>query len=175
MQQGPPKKKGMSTGCIIAIVVVLSFFGLVGGIVLYGAYKLSTNKDVQHVMSAIGEAAELATEAQAAPGTNELRAIGCEQAMALDAAKMQKLMGSFMDGGAPPPSAASDVDRIVMCQVGYGTAPTCDDAAKAYAKGASAHGKFMLTVQVSKRTTCSGIYGTGGALVTPLGTSGTKL
>src|SRR5689334_11448298 len=114
-QMAPPKKKGLWIGCWITMFSVLGFFLLAGGIIAYGTYKVATNKDVQNVMGAIGEAAQLAAEAQAAPGTNELRALGCQTAMAFDASKMQKLGSSFMDASAPPPPPP-EVETIVMCQ-----------------------------------------------------------
>jgi hypothetical protein len=166
---GPPAapKKGVSTGCIVAIAAVCLFFASVGGVVLFIGYKISTNKDVQHVMGAIGDAAQIMADAQAAPGTNELRALGCEQAMAIDAAKMQKLGSSFMDAGAP--TAPPEVERIVMCQVGaFGTPPACDDAAKAYVRGAAPSGKFMLSVSSNKRQKCGGVYSPGATLLTPM-------
>lgn len=164
----PPKKKGMSTGCIIAIVVVLVFFGSVGAVVAFIGYKISTDKDVQNVMGAIGDAANLAAEAQAAPGTAELRALGCEQAMALDVAKMEKLMHSFVDAGAKTTTPMGmDVEKMVVCTApSFGVAPTCDDAAKAYVKGASPRKNFMLSVQQQhNRATCSNVYGPSGAVV----------
>lgn len=170
---GPPKKKGMSTGCVVALVVVLVFFGSIGAIVLLIGYKVSQDKDVQNVFGAIGEAATIMAEAQSAPGTAELRAIGCEQAMALDPAKMLKIADRFVDAGGSPPSATPpEVERIVMCQVGaFGTAPSCDDAARVYVRGAAPRGKFMLTVQQgsSKNKQCSGVYSASGVLVGPAG------
>lgn len=168
--QGPPKKKGMSTGCMVAIGVVLFFFLSVGGVLAYIGYKVATNPDVQHVMGAIGEATQLAAEAQSAPGTNELRALGCEQAMALDAVKMQKLVESFVDAGTGTPPPPPEVEKWVMCQVGaFGTAPSCDDAAKAYVRGASPRSKFMLMVQQNRQNQCGGIYSPAGTMVAPVG------
>src|SRR5262245_15256609 len=73
----PPKKKGLSTGCWIVLAVVLGFIVIVGSIMAYIGYQVATNKDVQNVMGAIGDAAQIAADAQKAPGTNELRALGC--------------------------------------------------------------------------------------------------
>lgn len=170
----PQKKKGMSTGCIIAIVVVLVFFGSVGAVVAFIGYKISTDKDVQNVMGALGDAANLAAEAQSAPGTAELRGIGCEQAMALDMAKMEKMLRSFVDAGpgASPTGthAGMDVGKMVVCQASaFGTAPTCDDAAKAYIKGASPTKNFLLSVQQNKRDACSNLYAPNGTIVAPGG------
>lgn len=171
MMAGPPPKKGMSTGCIIALAAVLLFFVSVGGVMLFIGYKISTNKDVQNVMGALGDVAQIAADAQSAPGTAELRALGCETAMALDAAKMQKLGASFLDAGAP--TAPPEVNRIVMCQVnGFGTAPSCDDAAMAYVRGAAPAGKFMLSVQSNRKTACGGVYSPSGVMLSPMGTTG---
>jgi hypothetical protein len=166
----PPKKKGISTGCIIAIVMVLLFFGGIGAVVLVIGYTVSQDKDVQNVFGAIGDATKIVAEAQTAPGTAELRGLGCEQAMALDPAKMAKIADRFTDAGVAPPSTAN-FDRIVMCQVSaFGTAPSCDDAARAYVRGASPSNNFMLSVQeANKHRSCGGIYSPAGALLTPMG------
>jgi len=169
----PQKKKGMSTGCIIAIVVVAVFFASVAAVVGFIGYKISTDKDVQNVMGALGDAATLAAEAQSAPGTAELRGIGCEQAMALDMAKMEKMMRSFVDAGpgaSPSKPAGTDVGKMVVCQASaFGTAPTCDDAARAYVKGASPTKNFLLSVQQNKRDSCSNLYAPNGTIVAPAG------
>lgn len=176
MAAGPPKKKGLSTGCLVAIIVVLVFFGSIAAIVIFVGYKVSQDKDVQNVLGAIGDAATIMAEAQSAPGTSELRSLGCEQAMAIDPVKMMKIADRFADAGAPPPSSTPpDVDRIVMCQVGaFGSAPTCDNAAKAYVRGASPSKNFVLTVQKgsSSNKQCSGVYSPSGALVHSGGAGG---
>ncbi|MFO0586188.1 MAG: hypothetical protein U0441_01550 [Polyangiaceae bacterium] len=161
----PPKKKGLSTGCWIAIVIVLVFLGSIGAVLAYIGYKVSTDPEVQHVMGAVGDAVNLAAEAQSAPGTNELRNLGCEQAMALDMAKMEKLLNSMTDAGVTPGAVSGDVEKMVMCQSnGYGTMPTCDAAAKAYVKGASPRKKFMLSVQQHGKQNCTGVYAPDGSL-----------
>jgi hypothetical protein len=173
---GPPKKKGLSTGCIVALVAVLVFFGSIAAVVMFIGYRFSQDKDVQNVLGAIGEAATIMAEAQSAPGTSELRALGCEQAMAIDPAKMMKIADRLADAGAPPSAAAPDVSRIVMCQVSaFSVAPTCDDAARAYVRGASPTGKFVLTVQKGSSGSnkhCSGVYSSSGTLVSPGGAGG---
>ena len=163
----PPKKKGLSTGCWVVLIIMLVFLGSIGAVLAYIGYKVSTDPDVQHVMGAVGDAVNLAAEAQTAPGTNELRQLGCEQAMALDMAKMQKLLASMSDAGPPPGSTPSDIEKMVMCQSnGYGVMPTCDAAAKAYVKGASPRKKFMLSVQQHNKANCSGVYAPDGSPTT---------
>ncbi len=169
MQPPPAKKKGLSTGCWIALAAILIFFGSVAGVMLYIGYKVSQNKDVQNVMGTLGDVAGLAVEAQNAPGTAELRALGCQQAMALDPVRMQKIAERFMDQDAGlPPLPAPNVERIVMCEANaFGAAPTCDDAARAYIRGAAPRKDFMLMVQQNKKTKCDGLFSPSGALVGP--------
>lgn len=167
----PPRKKGLSTGCLVALIAVMVFFGAIGAVVLFVGYKVSQDKDVQNVFGAIGDAAKIMAEAQSAPGTDELRALGCQQAFAIDPMKMVKIADRFNDAGAPPTAMPPDLDRIVMCQVGsFGAAPSCDDAARAYVTGAAPAKSFMLTVQQQGgHKQCSGVYSPSGALVTPAG------
>lgn len=169
MAPPPAKKKGISTGCWIALAAVLLFFGSVAGVMLYIGYQVSQNKDVQNVMGTLGDVAGIAIEAQNAPGTAELRAIGCQQAMAMDPVRMQKIAQRFMDQDAGlPPLPAPDVERIVMCEASaFGAAPTCDDAARAYVRGASPRKNFMLMVQQNKKTGCDGLYSPSGTKVGP--------
>ncbi len=168
---GPPpaKKKGISTGCWIALAAVLLFFGSVAAVMIYIGYQVSQNKDVQNVMGTLGDVAGIAIEAQNAPGTAELRAIGCQQAMAMDPVRMQKIAQRFMDQDAGlPPLPAPDVERIVMCEASaFGTAPTCDDAARAYVRGAAPRKNFMLMVQKNKKTGCDGLYSPSGTKLGP--------
>ena len=168
---GPPKKKGIPTGCIIALVSIMLFFGIIAAAVFFIGYRVSQDKDVQNVIGAIGDATKIMAEAQSAPGTDELRALGCEQAMALDPVKLIKIGDRFTDAGVAPPSTTpSDVHMMVVCQVSVlGTAPSCDDAARAYVRGASPSSKFMLSVQQGsgKHKQCSGIYSPSGTLVGP--------
>lgn len=169
-----PKKKGMSTGCIIAIVAVLVFFGSIGGVVLYLVYRVSNNKDVQNIMGAIGDVAAIAAEAQTAPGTAELRAQGCQEALALDAEKMKKLMSTFVDagsgGGMPPAPTGMEFEKIVVCKAGaFSTPPKCDDLARTYSAAAHLKGQFMLSVQQNNKSVCASIYTAAGASVAPVG------
>jgi hypothetical protein len=167
----PPKKKGLSTGCWIVLGVLLFFFVVTGSIIAYVSYKVATDKDVQNVVGAISEAAQLAAEAQQAPGTNELRAAGCEQALALDAAKMQKIGDKFLDAGTST-KAPSEVGFMVMCQMQSSAAPpSCEDAVKAYLRGASPKANFMMTVSAHGKMTCSGVYSPTGTLVTSMNPS----
>lgn len=166
----PPKKKGMSTGCIVAIVAVLVFFGSIGGIVFYVVYRVSQDKDVQNVMGAIGDVAALAAEAQSAPGTAELRAAGCQEALALDTEKMMKLMGKFVDAGPAPTPKDIDFEKMVVCKAfPFGTPPRCDDLAKTYAAAAHGRGQFMLSVQQNNKSSCGAVYSASGVNVAPAG------
>jgi hypothetical protein len=61
-----------------------------------------------------------------------------------------------------------------MCQVGtFATPPACDDAAKAYVRGAAPAKKFMLVVQGqhNKVRQCGGIYSPSGVLESTVGST----
>jgi hypothetical protein len=99
-------------------------------------------------------------EAQTAPGTDELRKLGCDQAMVLDMQRLAKLAEGFNDGGTPlPPDMPG---KLVMCVVGdTSSAPTCTAAAKTYLAAVPTPTKrFAVTVEAQKnnKAQCSEVY-----------------
>jgi hypothetical protein len=152
----PPKKKGMS-GCMIALLVVVGLC-VVGGLVIgLIVWRVATSEEGKKIVNAVSSGAQMAVEAQNAPGTAELRALGCAQAMVMDAAKVQELAAQFGDAG---PKANG---LIVTCNVSRaGKAPTCDDVATTYVKavGGRASGRFEVTVDANgdKKAGCAVVY-----------------
>lgn len=132
-------------------------------------FAISQNKDAQNIFGAMTDGAEIIIEAQSAPGTDELRALGCEQALAMDPAKIAKIINRFADAGVPPmPAGGGGFEKMVMCQMSaYATPPTCDDVARSYIKGASPRGNFYVQVQQQHHNSpaCSGMYTPAGTLV----------
>jgi hypothetical protein len=152
----------VSKGWKIAIGVVLFMFVSCGGFVAYISYKISQNPEVQNAFSAIGESAKVMAEAANAPGTKELRELGCTQAMAIDMKRMAEV-GKRLDAKNPP----AEVGSAVICEWRKSeTPPTCDDAAKAYVRGALPKEKFSLSVQLrTGEQSCTGTYDETGALL----------
>jgi hypothetical protein len=146
-------------------VVLLGF--VVGGIALWRA---ASSEGGQKVMRAIGKGASLAAKGLNAPGAQEARNLGCDEAFVLDMHDMVELIGIF-DVDAGDPLKNSGPNTMVMCQ-GYGSLPTCDEIAAVYVPvQGRPHGEFVVMVQgkASKVQQCSVRYADDG---TPLGDFG---
>jgi hypothetical protein len=160
----PGAKKDGLPGFFVALLVfggVVCMIALVGIVLVVRFLYTPEGKKLAHF---VGDTAKLMQEAQRAPGTKELRALGCETAMVFDTDRMLDLMHDFDDAGA-----RSDVDDKVMvtCAVGLlGTAPSCDDVARTYV-GAVGEAKSSFRVHVQRqgggRAECTGRYGADGA------------
>ena len=161
--EAPPKK---TSGCLVALAIVGAFFVLVALIVGIWTYKFVTSKEGQSVISAVGEGAQIMKEAMNAPGTAELRKLGCDVAMVLDMDKFQKLINRFNDAGG---GATADTSVMVICQVKKAaSAPTCDDAAHTYVGAVGAQPrKFAVMVQEKDRdkAVCSSTYAPSGSKI----------
>jgi hypothetical protein len=138
--QPPAKKKG--NGCLVAL-------GIFAGILVLGAiaagigiYVFSQSDEGKHAFGIMKEGIKAAQEGANAPGTPELRELGCQQAIVLD---MNKLMKHF-DAG----QAKSDEPLLmVTCQAtATGTPPTCDDVARTYVKAMGGHAESPIAVVV---------------------------
>ncbi len=164
MPAAPPPKKGMS-GCLIALLVT-------GGVALLGAvavavaiYAFATSKVGKTTIKIIGESRKIAEKGMSAPGTPEIRALGCEQAMVIDMKDFAALMSDILDAG---PDAGMD-GLMVTCQVRAGARPpSCDDVATTYVRAVkSASSEFVVTVQRpgDSKALCEATYDASGALI----------
>jgi hypothetical protein len=101
--------------------------------------------------------AEVAAAGLRAKGTDELRQLGCDQAIIMD---MQRLLG---DAGL----RVGEPRYVVTCDVADGPGPTCERAATAYftAAGAASDGNVTIRVLKSGSPTpvCSRLYAPSGA------------
>lgn len=146
---------------MIAILVVAGVFILASAAIAYGVYRAATSEEGKKILAVGGEAVRIGIEAQSAPGTDEVRALGCEQAMAFDIDKLDKMM-ALLDAGAPPKGVFS---TMVMCQVGvFGTAPSCDDVARVYRPAVHPKKPFMASVQhkADHKAKCTAVYDVDG-------------
>ncbi len=143
--QHPPPKKGLS-GCLIALLVVAGL--VVVGVLIagIGVWKAVSSPEGQKIVKVIGEGAKLGEEARTAPGAQELRRAGCQEAMVLDPARMADLIRELGDGG--PPTDVTTQPRMIVCQVGVlASAPSCDALAATYVAAAHPSTPFHVTVQ----------------------------
>ena len=175
MQQPPPPRppvqKRSNRGCFIALAIVAGVGLLVVGAGAFGIYRFAHSTQGKQVFGTIGDMAQLAAEAQHAPGTKEVAALGCDTAMAMDMDRMQSIMHERFDASAAAPSKFS---MMVICQVGMfaKSSPTCDNVARAYvaAAGPPARG-FAVNVQRSgggASPLCSTLYDSSGTKVKDL-------
>ena len=167
----PVPQKKSNRGCFIALAIVGGVVFLGVAVAAFGIYRFASSKEGQMVFGTIGDVAELAAEAQHAPGTKEVAALGCDTAMAMDIDKMQRIMHDRFDASATPSSKFS---MMVVCQVGVfaKSPPTCDAVARTYvaAAGPPARG-FAVNVQRgsgSANTLCSTLYDSAGTKVKDL-------
>lgn len=108
--------------------------------------------------AAPGAGVHLATEGMRAPGTRELRALGCSQAIVVD---MQQLLG---DAGSV---REGEPRYMVTCDVAAGaSAPTCERAAETYlraAHGTDANVNVRVLRAGSVQPECSRVFAPNGA------------
>jgi hypothetical protein len=166
--QPPPPKKGMS-GCMIAFIVV-SVVGFVTAVVVgVVVYLVVTSSAGKTAIKLVGEGTKLAQKGLNAPGTAELRTLGCEQAIVLDMKDVGEMMNDVFDAGVGVDSGVEGL--AVSCTLPSlgGPALTCDDVARTYvsAVGGTASGEYVVTIkrQGDSRTLCESTYDASGALV----------
>jgi hypothetical protein len=165
----PPLRKKSNRGCFIALAVVGGIGFVVVGAAGVGIYLFAHSTQGKQVLGTIGDMAELAVDAQHAPGAKEVAALGCDTAMAMDMDKMQRIMKERFDASASTLPAFS---VMVVCQVGMlGKAPSCEDVASTYlaAAGPPARG-FVASVQRGghSQPLCSTLYDPAGTKVKDL-------
>lgn len=144
----PPKKSG--GGCLMAILIVGGVFALIAVVSAFFAWRFATSPDGQKLVAAVGSGAAILSDAAKAPGTKELRALGCATALVFDARRVQEVAATFGDAGKIPKEEV----LVVTCSVNLASsAPTCDQVASTYvaAVGTAASG-FTAAVDVGGDT-----------------------
>jgi hypothetical protein len=156
-----PQKKGK--GCLIAVAIVGGVL-LLGGIgVGVAVWRFASSEEGKKIVSAVSSGAQMVQEAQTAPGTAELRALGCKQALVVDLERARQLAAMLGDAGEP--LTADDTRVLVTCQTaGSAKEPTCDAVATTYVKavGGAAAGRFRVTVGDNNKSSCEHDYAPNG-------------
>jgi hypothetical protein len=159
--RGPvPKQSGH--GCLIALGItggVLLILLILVGVVVHRA---ATSPEGRKVLGIVRDTARVVGESAAAPGTKELRDLGCDSALVMDVNSWMKVFGA--DGGVPRPTG--QVELFVICGAGvFKTPPTCERVAQTYIKAVgSAKAPFQVMVQKQgrNRPLCAVCYDPGG-------------
>ena len=149
---------------------------LVGGV---GLYLFLRTEQGQKILTLAREGTAILAEAATAPGTTELRDIGCETALAVQAGKIVELFrqlepaaradelgGGFLAAGGLAPETP-----VVFCSQRQPGTPDCSAAAKVYAAAvASPPARFvvLMTPRQGDLAGCSGIFGPDGTRLADL-------
>lgn len=151
------------SGCLIAFLVVLGLFVVGGGIVGFLIYR--------KIGGFVGAAKDMVVEVQAAqkaPGTKELRKLGCEQAIALDGKRLLAIAQRMedevarQDGHTPKKLDDKDAGTYVYCKNDRGDDLGCDQVAETYVSAVSPADPFVVNVSRKGQSTCSGSYSAAG-------------
>jgi len=175
----PAQQPSKGSGCSAAkVLIVLGLVFLIGGVALAGtcAWCLATNPEVRKAGALLGETMRMGVAAASAPGADELREAGCEEAMVLDMRRVTKLteeLADELDDDAKVQVPEEPWQQlVVVCQYRLGKPElTCEDVARTYGQAVpNAPEQFGAVVQAgfSGKNVCQGVYGPDGRLVMPL-------
>ncbi len=169
MSDRPPE-----TSSTLKILAIIGLVFLLGVIVLVGtcAYCVLSNPAVRKTGSLIGETMRMGLEATKAPGTAELRAAGCPEAMVMDLRRMVALVKELeADGGQAKVQLPEEEwqKTLVVCQYPQaGETLGCDVVARTFGAAVpSPPSEFGVVVRVNAppAEVCRGVYGPDGTLL----------
>lgn len=156
-------KKKWSTFAVVMAVLGGAFLLFVVVIAIVG-YSFFSSKEGKELAGIMGEAMKMSKKAQNAPGTKELRAKGCVQAMVMNLDDFAK-MADTLDA-APPKDKDPGFGEMVICSVNpWATALPCDDIARTYVATVGPRPKpfFALSQQAGKsKPMCHVLYDAEG-------------
>ncbi len=159
---GEPRRSKIPVAAWIAI-------GLSGALLVtcgVGAWIFATSDQGQKLIELGREAATLAQEASSAPGTDELRELGCEQPAIFTGDQMRRLAGVMADDEEHREQIDDEIpaDAIFLqCKMGLFSddeaRPGCVDVARTYAAATGAAGPLWVIVQRGRtQDGCTGVY-----------------
>ena len=111
----PPRKKKTS-GLVLLLGVIGGGFLLITVALRLVVWRVMSTPGGQAIVGAVGESVRIMQKAQKAPGTKELRAMGCKTAMVLDMDELARLAQSF-DGSRPKQPPTESMGSMVACGV----------------------------------------------------------
>jgi hypothetical protein len=141
-------KKGMS-GCVKALLIVGGILLVLGIVVVILVVRFFNSPDGKKFVSTVKQAGSAVQAAQNAPGTTELKAMGCVQPMVMDTQQLMQSIGDIYDAGPMPENVhTKEKSLIVTCPVPMLKSLDCDDVAKTYVKAVGGKADRKFTVQV---------------------------
>lgn len=148
---------------------LVAFFLLVTVAIGVSIYRWGNQPENREKLGAVSDLIRMGVESATAPGTAELRALGCSNAVVMDGERLnvlterlQRLAGDG-DGG----SAAVQVQLATLyCGVPKGKSLGCDQVARAYAQAVpTAPEPYLVVVQEDRGKEgplCQGLYDRAG-------------
>ncbi|MAE97199.1 MAG: hypothetical protein CL910_21320 [Deltaproteobacteria bacterium] len=144
---------------VVGIVLVVLGLGMVL-VCAGGAYWLSQNE-------AFREGFESIAASQNAPGAQELRDLGCDQAMILDPAVFFRMAAGFSEefGELGEEAESEDFPSLfVICNTGSGATISCSQVAETYVGAVGrAEDSFMVQVASGGSDPCQEVYSADGS------------
>lgn len=107
----PPRTKPTSGLTILLVLLGGSLLAVLLGLVVV-AVLVWQNPQGRAIVGIVGETMRIMQKAHKAPGTKELRAMGCRQSMVLDMDELAQLVSQLDAGAQPPPNAFGS---MVIC------------------------------------------------------------
>lgn len=154
----PGPRGGAGGFRVIGIVLVVLGLGMVL-VCAGGAYWLSQNE-------AFREGFESIVASQDAPGTQELRDLGCDQAMVLDPAVFFRMAAGFSEELADLEAEAAREGfpkLFIICSTGGGAGISCSQVAETYVAAVGrAEDSFMAQVAAGGSDPCQEVFAADG-------------
>ncbi len=173
-----PRKRSPFLTMLYFLVGLGAVLLLIGGI---GLYMFLRTEEGQRILKLARQGSMLLAEAATAPGTDELRGIGCETALASPAGKIAELFrqidpegesGEVGEGFLSAGGLAAETP-VVFCSQKPGQAgtPDCSSAARIYASALDPQPERFVVLMAPRRgdlAGCSGIYAPDGTRLADL-------
>ena len=120
----------------------------------------------RRITGAIFEFGGSAIDAMNAPGTDELRAIGCDPVMVWTVGELMDSVGGVVEDARVDWSETSATPDtvLVQCRVRVPLVgnPTCEDVARTFGSSGAAPARFVVMHQRPGRERCGGYYAPDG-------------
>ena len=171
-----PRQRSAFLTLLYFLLGAFAVVALVGGV---GLYLFLRTGEGQKLLAIAKEGSALLSEAALAPGTGELRSIGCDSALALPAGRILDLLRQIgpeartaaIEEGFVSAGGLDPAMPVVFCAQQRPGTPDCVSAAKIYASAVApppARFVVLMAPRPGNLAGCSGVYGPDGSRLADL-------
>ncbi len=176
MQTQQARRRSGPSGCLIAVFIGVGLIVLAVVVFVIGFVRMVSDPEFKRKMAVGQSAIQVYVEAAKAPGAAELRALGCGQAMVIDANRLRQVARSLRpDAGAEvePARLPEVISPVLVCQVVEEPRFNCEDVVRTYVTAVpDAPPQMIAMIQISRfgpvKNVCSGVYGSDGSFIKAL-------